>query len=246
MAILEIENLRAGYGEHLVLKGVDAEAEEGKITLVMGPNGAGKSTLFKSIFGLLDPSGGSIWFRGEDLTGSTQEELLNRGMAYVLQRSALFEDMTIRENLEMGAYVADGDYDLEAKLEEIYDLFPLLEDRAETKAGTLSGGQRQMVEFGRGLMLDPEFMLIDEPTAGLAPKIIDQVFERVQEINETGVTIFMIEQNIKTGLEYSDYAYVLDNGQTRFHGPADTILDNPKIRDAYLSENVSYDAGGDD
>ena len=238
MAILEIENLRAGYGEHLVLKGVDAEAEEGKITLVMGPNGAGKSTLFKSIFGLLDPSGGSIWFRGEDLTGSTQEELLNRGMAYVLQRSALFEDMTIRENLEMGAYVADGDYDLEAKLEEIYDLFPLLEDRAETKAGTLSGGQRQMVEFGRGL--------IDEPTAGLAPKIIDQVFERVQEINETGVTIFMIEQNIKTGLEYSDYAYVLDNGQTRFHGPADTILDNPKIRDAYLSENVSYDAGGDD
>jgi len=241
MSILEIEDLRAGYGEHLVLKGVDAAAEEGAITLVMGPNGAGKSTLFKTIFSLLNPSGGTIRFRGEDITGCTQAELLDRGMAYVLQRSALFNDMTIRENLEMGAYVADSDYDLEAKLREVYDLFPLLEERASKKAETLSGGQRQMVEFGRGLMLDPEFMLIDEPTAGLAPKIIDQVFERVQEINRIGVTVFMIEQNIKTGLEYSDYAYVLDNGQTRFHGPADTILDNPEIRRAYLSENVSYE-----
>ena len=246
MSILEIENLRAGYGEHLVLKGVDAAADEGAITLVMGPNGAGKSTLFKTIFGLLDPSEGTIQFRGEDITSCTQAELLNRGMAYVLQRSALFNDMTIRENLEMGAYVADNDYDLEAKLEEVYNLFPLLEERASTKAGTLSGGQRQMVEFGRGLMLDPDFMLIDEPTAGLAPKIIDQVFERVQKINQTGVTVFMIEQNIKTGLEYSDYAYVLDSGQTRFHGPADTILDNPEIRNAYLSENVSYETSGTD
>ncbi|WP_096390206.1 ABC transporter ATP-binding protein [Halopenitus persicus] len=241
MAILDIENLHAGYGQHLVLKGVDAQAEEGDITLVMGPNGAGKSTLFKTIFGLLDPSEGSITFHGEDITGCTQEELLDLGMAYVLQRSALFEDMTIRENLEMGAYVADRNYDVDGKIEEIYDLFPILEERSNAKAGTLSGGQRQMVEFGRGLMLDPEFMLIDEPTAGLAPKIIDQVFERVQQINETGVTIFMIEQNIKTGLQYSDYAYVLDNGATRFHGPADTILDNPEIRDAYLSENVSYE-----
>jgi len=242
MSILEIENLEAGYGEHLVLKGVDAEAEEGKITLVMGPNGAGKSTLFKSIFGLLDPSTGSIRFRDEDIISCDQSELIDRGMSYVLQRSALFEDMTVRDNLEMGAYVADDDFDMGAKIEEIYELFPLLEERANARAGTLSGGQRQMVEFARGLMLDPDFMLIDEPTAGLAPKIIDQVFERVQQINETGVTIFMIEQNIKTGLEYSDYAYVLDSGQTRFHGLADDILDDPEIRDAYLSENVSYEA----
>jgi ABC-type branched-subunit amino acid transport system ATPase component len=245
MAILEIDDVHAGYGEHLVLTGVDAAVEEGQITLVMGPNGAGKSTLFKTVYGLLTPTEGSITFRGEDIAGATQKELLDRGMSYVLQRSALFDDMTIRENLEMGAYVADSDYDVDAKIEEVYEMFPLLEERANQKASTLSGGQRQMVEFGRGLMLDPEFMLIDEPTAGLAPKIIDRVFERVQQINETGVTVFMIEQNIKTGLKYADYAYVLDNGQTRFHGPADTILDDPEIREAYLSENVAYENDAD-
>lgn len=241
MTILELTDIHAGYGQHLVLKGVDAEVEEGQITLLMGPNGAGKSTLFKTIFGLLSPSQGSIRYRGEDITGKSQKELLRGKMAYVLQRSSLFTDMTVRENLEMGAYVADKDYDIDAKIEEMYDMFPLLEERAKKKAGTLSGGQRQMVEFARGLILDPDFMLIDEPTSGLAPKIIDQVFEKVQEINETGVTIFMIEQNVKTGLKYSDYAYVLDDGQTRFHGPADTILDNPEIQKAYLSENVVYD-----
>jgi ABC-type branched-subunit amino acid transport system ATPase component len=163
-------------------------------------------------------------------------------MSYILQRSALFTDMTVRENLEMGAFVAGEDYDIDAKIDEMSDIFPILEERASQKAGTLSGGQRQMVEFARGLMLDPEFMLIDEPTAGLAPKIIDQIFEKVQEINEFGVTVLMIEQNVKTGLKYADYAYVLDNGKTRFHGPAGTILDNPEIREAYLSENVSYES----
>lgn len=241
MSILEIENLHAGYDEHLVLKGVDAKATEGDITLVIGPNGAGKSTLFKSIFGLLTVSDGSITFRGDDITSCTQQDLLNRGMSYVLQRNSLFEDMSVRENLEIGAYTAPKDYNVDAKISELSDLFPLLDERSEQKAGTLSGGQRQMVKFARGLMLDPDFMLIDEPTAGLAPKIIDQVFARVEDINNRGVTILMIEQNIKTGLEYADYAYVLDNGSTRFHGPADTILNNQDVRDAYLSENVTYE-----
>lgn len=241
MSILEINDVHAGYGQYLVLKGVDATVEEGTITLVMGPNGAGKSTLFKTIYGLLRPTEGTITYRGDDIVGASQKELLRNGMAYILQRSSLFTDMTVRENLEMGAYVADEDYDVDAKIDEMTELFPILEERANQKAGTLSGGQRQMVEFARGLMLDPEFMLIDEPTAGLAPKIIDQIFEKVQAINETGVTVFMIEQNVKTGLKYSDYAYVMDNGQTRFHGPADTILDEPEIREAYLSENVAYE-----
>jgi ABC-type branched-subunit amino acid transport system ATPase component len=239
---MEINGVHAGYDQYLVLKGVDMDVEEGQITLVMGPNGAGKSTLFKTIYGLLEPTSGTITYRGDNVVGVSQQELLKSGMSYILQRSALFTDMTVRENLEMGAFVAGEDYDIDAKIDEMSDIFPILEERASQKAGTLSGGQRQMVEFARGLMLDPEFMLIDEPTAGLAPKIIDQIFEKVQEINEFGVTVLMIEQNVKTGLKYADYAYVLDNGKTRFHGPAGTILDNPEIREAYLSENVSYES----
>jgi ABC-type branched-subunit amino acid transport system ATPase component len=134
----------------------------------------------------------------------------------------------------MGAYTAPDGYDLEAQIGQMYDLFPMLEERADQNAGTLSGGQRQMLEFARGLILDPDLILLDEPTAGLAPKIIDQVFGKIEEINETGVTVLMIEQNVKTGLQYADRAYVLEDGQTRFSGPADNILDRPEVRDAYL------------
>lgn len=241
MTLLTIEDVHAGYGSALVLKGVDMEISEGEIVCVIGPNGAGKSTLFKCLYGLLEPSGGEINYRGESILGHTQEELLSQGIAYVLQRSAVFPDMTVRENLEMGAYAAGKDVDVDAKIDELSALFPLLEERANEKAGGLSGGQRQMVEFARGLMLDPELLLLDEPTAGMAPKIIDQVFEKVNEINDLGVTILMIEQNIKTGLKYADTAYVLENGQTRFSGPADTVLDQPEIRKAYLGETVTYE-----
>jgi ABC-type branched-subunit amino acid transport system ATPase component len=239
MAILEATDVHAGYGDFLVLKGVDLAVEEGQIVCLIGPNGAGKSTLFKSIYGLLTPSQGEITFRDESIVGLTQRELLNRGMAYVLQRNAVFPDMTVRENLEMGAFTAPDDYDLDAKVGEMCDLFPIVEERLDQKAGQLSGGQQQMVEFARGLMLDPDLLLLDEPTAGLAPKIIDQVFAKVEEINEFGVTILMIEQNIKTGIKYSDYAYLLENGQTKLDGPAETILDQPEIRDAYLREDVT-------
>lgn len=238
MSILEVSDIHAGYGQFLVLKGVDLEIDEGQIVCVIGPNGAGKSTLFKTIFGLLSPSQGSVRFRDEDITGLSQRELLNRGIAYVLQRNAVFPDMTVEDNLEMGAFTAGGDYNLDAKVEEMYDIFPVLEEKRKQKASTLSGGQQQMVEFARGLMLDPELLLLDEPTAGLAPKIIDDVFAKVRQINDLGVTILMIEQNIKTGLKYADHAYVLENGQTKFDGPADTILDRPEIREAYLKEEV--------
>lgn len=241
MKLLTIKDVHAGYGSALVLKGVDIEISEGEIVCVIGPNGAGKSTLFKCLYGLLEPSGGEIHYRGESILGYTQEELLSQGIAYVLQRSAVFPDMSVRENLEMGAYAAGKDVDVDAKIDELSALFPLLEERANEKAGGLSGGQRQMVEFARGLMLDPELLLLDEPTAGMAPKIIDQVFEKVNEINDLGVTILMIEQNIKTGLKYADTAYVLENGQTRFSGPADTVLNQPEIKKAYLGETVTYE-----
>lgn len=241
MTLLDIQDLHASYGTSPVLKGIDLDVEQGEIVCIIGPNGAGKSTLFRCIYDLLAPSQGDIRYRDTSILGKSQRELLELGIAYILQRNAVFEDMTIRENLEMGAFVADRDFDVDARVEEMYDIFPLLGERASSDAGTLSGGQRQMLEFARGLMLDPDLLLLDEPTAGLAPAIIDDVFEKVVEINERGVTILMIEQNIKTGLKYADRAYVLEDGQTRFSGPADSILDNPEIRNAYLGETVSYE-----
>ena len=240
MPILSATDVHAGYGDFLVLQGCDLEIEEGQIVCIIGPNGAGKSTLFKAIYGLLTPSRGDIEFRGESIVGLSQKQLLDQGMAYVLQRNSVFPDMTVRENLEMGAFTAPDDYDVEAKIDEMCQLFPIVEERLDQKAGQLSGGQQQMVEFARGLMLDPDLLLLDEPTAGLAPKIIDDVFEKVEDINDLGVTILMIEQNIKTGIKYSDYAYLLENGQTKFDGPAETILDRPEIREAYLKEDVTY------
>ena len=241
MTLLTIQDLHASYGTSPVLKGIDLGVEPGEIVCIIGPNGAGKSTFFRCIYDLLDPSQGDIRYRDRSIVDKSQRELLELGIAYILQRNAVFEGMTIRENLEMGAFVADKDFDVDARIEEMYDIFPLLEERASSDAGTLSGGQRQMLEFARGLMLDPKLLLLDEPTAGLAPAIIDDVFEKVVEINERGVTILMIEQNIKTGLKYADRAYVLEDGQTRFSGPADGILDKPEIRDAYLGETVSYE-----
>ncbi|WP_137285713.1 ABC transporter ATP-binding protein [Halorussus salinisoli] len=238
MPILEVRDVHAGYDQFLVLQGVDLEVTEGQIVCIIGPNGAGKSTLFKTLFGLLRPSQGSIEFRGESIVGLSQRELLDRGIAYILQRNAVFPDMTVEENLEMGAFTANDDFDVDAKFDEMYDIFPVLEEKRDHKASTLSGGQQQMVEFARGLMLDPDLLLLDEPTAGLAPKIIDDVFAKVRQINDLGVTVLMIEQNIKTGLQYADHAYVLENGQTKFDGPADTILDRPEIREAYLKEEI--------
>jgi ABC-type branched-subunit amino acid transport system ATPase component len=234
MTILNVDNVHAGYGEVPVLKGVDLSVEEGQIVCVIGPNGAGKSTLFKCIYNLLVPDEGNITFRGSETIGRSQRELLDLGIAYVLQRDAVFSDMTVRENLEMGAHTAGADFDMEKKISEMYELFPRLQERQSQKAGTLSGGERQMVEFARGLMQDPDLLLLDEPSAGLSPKNMDLVFERVVDINETNVTVLMIEQNIRTGLDYSDYGFVLEDGQTVHEGPADTLLEQDEIKKAYL------------
>ena len=244
MAQFEVDDVHAGYDDLPVLKGVDVSVEAGEMVCMIGPNGAGKSTLFRVIYGLLSPTSGEVRYRNESVLGLSQRALLDHGIAYILQRDAVFPDMTIRDNLEMGAYTAPDGYDLEAQIGQMYDLFPMLEERADQNAGTLSGGQRQMLEFARGLILDPDLILLDEPTAGLAPKIIDQVFGKIQEINETGVTVLMIEQNVKTGLQYADRAYVLEDGQTRFSGPADNILDRPEVRDAYLGGGTD-EAGGE-
>lgn len=234
MTLLTIESLEAGYGKTLVLTGVDITVDSGDIVCLIGPNGAGKSTVFRCIYNLLEPTAGTIHFNGTETTGLKQRELLDLGIAYVLQRDAVFPDMTVRENLELGAFTAPRDFDLHGRIEEMYELFPRLRERAGQRAGTLSGGERQMVEFARGLMHNPELILLDEPSAGLSPKNLDIVFERIGDINEAGVTILMIEQNIKTGLAYSDRGVVLENGETILEGPAADLLDRQEIRDAYL------------
>lgn len=234
MTLLSVENVHAGYEGFLVLKGVSLTVDDGEIVCVIGPNGAGKSTLFKTIYGLLSPNQGAISYRGEDITGQSQKELLRSGISYVLQRNAAFPDMSVRDNLKLGAYVADGDHDTETAIEDVFEIFPALREYADTPAGNLSGGQQQMVELGRGMMLDPDLLMLDEPTAGLAPKAIDMIFEKIEAINDRGVTVLMIEQNVKTGVEHSDHVFVLENGSTRFDGDAATILDRPEIREAYL------------
>lgn len=234
MTLLSVEDVHAGYEGFLVLKGASITVDEGEIVCVIGPNGAGKSTLFKTIYGLLSPNQGTITYDGEDITGQSQKELLRSGISYVLQRNAAFPEMSVRDNLELGAYVADRGHDTEAAIEDVFDIFPALREYEDTAAGNLSGGQQQMIELGRGLMLDPDFLMLDEPTAGLAPKAVDMIFEKVEKINDRGVTVLMIEQNVKTGVKHSDHVFVLENGQTRFDGDASTILDRPAIRDAYL------------
>ncbi len=234
MALLTVDDVHAGYENFLVLKGASLTVEEGQIVCVIGPNGAGKSTLFKTIYGLLEPKRGTIRYDGRDITGTDQSDLLTDGVSYVLQRNAAFPDMTVRDNLELGAYVADRAHDTTAAVEEVFEIFPALREYEDTPAGNLSGGQQQMVELGRGMMLDPDLLLLDEPTAGLAPKAIDMIFEKIEAINDRGVTVLMIEQNVKTGVQHSDHVFVLENGTTHHDGDAATILDRPEIRDAYL------------
>lgn len=238
MPLLEVEDIHAGYGTSLVLTGVDFAVEEEEIVCVIGPNGAGKSTLFRCIYNLVPITEGSIRLGGTDIVGRSQRELLDLGVSYVLQRDAVFPDMTVRENLELGAFTAGRNFDVTGKIEALYELFPRLRERESQQAGDLSGGERQMVEFARGLMHDPSLLLLDEPSAGLSPKNIDIVFERITDINEAGVTIVMIEQNIKTGLKYADRGVALENGQSVAEGPADSLLDREEIRDAYLGTEI--------
>ncbi|ERG97182.1 ABC transporter ATP-binding protein [Haloquadratum walsbyi] len=234
MTLLSVEDVHAGYDGFLVLRGASLTVDDEEIVCVIGPNGAGKSTLFKTVYGLLSPNRGTITYDGEDITSRSQKQLLKSGISYVLQRNAAFPDMTVRDNLELGAYVAGSTHDTDAAIEDVFDIFPALQEYADTPAGNLSGGQQQMVELGRGMMLDPDLLMLDEPTAGLAPKAIDMIFEKIEDINARGVTILMIEQNVKTGVKHSDHVFVLENGSTRFDGDAEKILERPEIREAYL------------
>jgi ABC-type branched-subunit amino acid transport system ATPase component len=237
--LLSTEGLVAGYvPEADILNGVSIGVSEGEIVTIVGPNGAGKSTLIKTIFGLLRPRSGTVEFRGEEISGRRPHDITRLGLSYVPQLDNVFPSLTVEENLEMGSL--DRSRTAEQK-DRVYELFPRLGERRGQAAGTMSGGERQMVAMGKALMPDPQLLLLDEPSAGLAPAFVDAIFAKTQEVNQAGVTIVMVEQNARRALAMSDRGYVLDLGQDRFEGPGQELLDDPKVAELYLGGTARID-----
>ncbi|PSQ28978.1 ABC transporter ATP-binding protein [Halobacteriales archaeon QS_9_68_17] len=232
MALLEVRELDAGYGDLQILTDVDMDVAEEEYVTIVGPNGAGKSTVMKSVFGLTTHMGGTVTFAGEDITAAQPEGVIHKGLGYVPQNDNVFAALSVEENLEMGAYILDEMP--EAALREVYDRFPILEERKDQKAGTMSGGQQQMLAMGRALMLDPDLLLLDEPSAGLAPDLVDEMFDKVDEINEAGTAILMVEQNAKEALRRCDRGYVLANGENKFVDSGTALLNDQEVRQEFL------------
>jgi neutral amino acid transport system ATP-binding protein len=232
--VLSTENVVAGYVPEVdILSGVDMKVHDGEIVTIVGPNGAGKSTLLKAVFGLLPPREGRVVLRGEDVTGRKPHVITRSGMSYVPQLDNVFPNLTVDENLEMGA-VANRDVDVRERVDVMYEVFPRLAERRRQAAGTMSGGERQMVAMARALMPDPAVLLLDEPSAGLAPAFVDVIFEKTLEINQAGVTVLMVEQNARRALAMSHRGYVLDLGKNRFEGPGEELISDPKVAELYL------------
>jgi len=232
MTILNLENISAGYGEMNIIHQVGLRLEPGQIVSIIGPNGAGKSTLLKTIFGILTPGDGKITLQDEEITGLKPDKIAKMGISYVPQVDNVFPSLTIEENLEMGAFIRKDDYS--HRLEEVYHLFPILSERHNQKAGQLSGGQRQMVAMGRALMVDPRVLLLDEPSAGLAPLLVSMIFEKILEINATGVAIIIVEQNAREALKMAHHGYVLAMGRNVLDGSGVALLANEEVGRLYL------------
>jgi branched-chain amino acid transport system ATP-binding protein len=230
--LLTVRGLDAGYGDLQILSGVNLDVAEGEYVTIVGPNGAGKSTAMKSIFGLTNLMGGEIRFAGQDITDLRPEDIIHTGIGYVPQSDNVFAGLTVVENLEMGAYILDEVP--QDRLDAVYDRFPILEERKGQRAGTLSGGQQQMLAMGRALMLDPDLLLLDEPSAGLAPDLVEDMFDRIDGINDSGTAILMVEQNAKEALRRCDRGYVLVQGQNRFEDSGDALLADEEVRQQFL------------
>jgi branched-chain amino acid transport system ATP-binding protein len=231
-AALEVQNLTAGYGGPPVIDGVSIVARKGSITAVVGPNGAGKSTLLKAIAGLIRPISGKVIVRGADVTGQPAERLVSRGVAYVPQVANVFPELTVRENLDMGGYSRKSG--VRERIDQLFKLFPDLAASSHRKANTLSGGQRTMLALARGLMVDPAVLILDEPSAGLAPKFQGLIWERIEEIKATNVAVLVIEQNTRETLRHAQWAYVLVLGQNRLDGPGKDLLEDEEVVNLYV------------
>jgi len=232
--LLDVQNLHAGYGKMEILRGVSLRVEPGQIVSIIGPNGAGKSTVFRTLFGLLPARQGSVRFADEDVTNHSPAALLRRGMTYVPQGRNVFPLMTVEENLRLGAYIRPRTAELDAEVDRVYETFPMLRESRRKRAADLSGGQQQMLEMGRALLLRPRLMLLDEPTLGLAPLVFKEIFRIIEDLRRRGQTILMVEQNAAKALEISDYAYVLELGLNRYEGSGEAIRNDDRVRRLYL------------
>jgi len=233
--MLEIENLSVSYGGLAALRGVSLAVAEGQFVAIVGPNGAGKTTLFKAISGTVAPGGGAISFEGRDLFTVPPHERAHLGIAHVPEGRQVFAAMTVLENLEMGAYSTRGRDKWERNVERIFELFPVLAERRRQLAGTLSGGEQQMLAIGRGIASAPRLLLLDEPSMGLAPAVADLIFERIAELHrEDGLTLLLVEQRVAEALESCDYGYVLETGRVVLEGPRRTLMADDRVRQAYL------------
>ena len=225
-------NLTAGYGGVDIIKNITLEVKQGEIAVIVGPNGAGKSTAMKALLGMLKLTGGSVSFAKDDITSMLPQDRVNLGIAFVPQTNNVFTGMTVEENLEMGGFIRSDD--IHHTIEDIYNLFPVLKEKRNQNAGELSGGQRQQVAFGRALMTKPKILMLDEPTAGVSPIVMDELFARIIEVGKTGVGILMVEQNAKQALNIADRGYVLVNGKHSREGSGQDLLNNPEVRKSFL------------
>jgi ABC-type branched-subunit amino acid transport system ATPase component len=232
--LLKADGIHAGYGKLEILHGVNLEVRPRELVSVIGPNGAGKSTAFKTIVGLLHPKSGRVLFDGQDITGLLPYQVLRLGLAYVPQGRIVFPQMTVLENLEMGGYIETDPARLREALDRVYALFPILAERRHQKAGTMSGGEQQMVAIGRALMTTPKLLLLDEPSLGLSPKFVTLIFEKLKAMQQAGYTLMVVEQNAAKALSVADRGYVLELGQNRFEGTGQALLSDPDVKRLYL------------
>ena len=232
MSLLSVEGLDAGYGDLQILDDVDLGVEDGEYVAIVGPNGAGKSTAMKTIVGLATYMGGRVEFDGEDIAGLDPQEIIDRGVGYVPQTANVFPSLTVEENLKVGAYLLGGLPDDRRTM--VFEQFPVLEDRLDQRVGNLSGGQQQMLAMARALMLEPDLLMLDEPSAGLAPDLVEDMFDHIDAVNDRGVTVLIVEQNAKTALRRCDRGYVLAQGENRYTDESDTLLNDPEVRQQFL------------
>ncbi len=237
--ILEAREIFAGYGNVEILHGVSIGVEESQIACVVGPNGAGKSTLLKAVFGIIRPSSGKVLFMGDEITHMEPHRLLRKGMAFVLQRRSIFPYMTVVDNLKMGAYTMTNGEDINKRIQEVYKIFPVLEKKKKHLARSMSGGEQRMLELGRAMVLKPKLLLLDEPSAGLAPIVTKGIYQKIKEMNQQGVTFLIVEQNVRLALEMSDYGYVLELGRNRLEGPASKLMHDDSLAKIYMGVQMT-------
>jgi branched-chain amino acid transport system ATP-binding protein len=236
MPLLEIENMHSYYGHIQALRGISLTVDEGEVVTLIGSNGAGKTTTLRSIHGILPPKQGKIIFAGEEIQGTPAHELISKGIAQSPEGRRIFFRMTVLENLEMGAYHRNDGSGIREDMDRVFDLFPRLKERTKQEAGTMSGGEQQMLAIGRALMSRPRLLLLDEPSMGLAPVLVERIFEIIREINKQGTTILLVEQNANVALEIATRGYVLETGTIVNSAPAAVLREDPAVREAYLGE----------